>query len=68
MAEDFGTEEVKKMAFVPEKTEQKGKPSMDPMVELSWKSTNYSTPTEDSISLVGKSMGMLNTTSGGFAP
>ena len=35
MAEDDGAKEVKKMAFVPQKTEQKGELSMDPMVELS---------------------------------
>ena len=35
MAEDDGTEEVKKTAFVPLKIEPKGKLSMDPMVESS---------------------------------
>ena len=35
MAEDGGPEEVKKMAFVLPKTEEKGQLSMDPMVELS---------------------------------
>ena len=46
----------------------KGKLSMDHMVESSWKSTNYLAPTKESISLVGKSMGMPSTISGGFAP
>ena len=64
--EDIGTEDVKKMTFVHQKVQQKGKLSMDPMVELSWKSTNYSAPAQESISLVGKSTGMLSTTSGGL--
>ena len=68
MASDGGAEEVKKMAFVPPKEEQKGKLSMDPMVEASWKSTDFSAPTEESISLVGKSMGMSSATSRGFTP
>ena len=68
MVEDDGVENVAKMAFVPKKIEQKGKLSMDPMVESSWKSKDYSFPTEESISLVGKSMGMPEVTSGGFAP
>ena len=66
MSEDIGAEEVKKIAFVPEKTEQKQKLSMDPMVEISWKLTNYSGPTKESISLVGKSTVMLSITLGGF--
>ena len=41
---------------------------MGPMVTLGWKSKDYSAPTEESVSLVGKSTGMLETTSGGFAP
>ena len=41
---------------------------MDPMVESSWKSTKYSAAAEESISLVGKSMGIPSTTSGVFAP
>ena len=68
MAEDIGAEEVNKMAFVPEKIEQKGKLSMEPMVESSWKSIDYSAPAEESISLVGKYMGMTSTTSSGFTP
>ena len=68
IAGDVGTEDVEKMAFVPKKTEQKGKLSMDPMVESSRKSTNYSASVEESISLVGKSMGMPRPTSRGFAP
>ena len=36
MAKDAGIEDVKKMAFVPQKIEQKGKLSMGPMVESSW--------------------------------
>ena len=68
MAEDDGTKEEKKMALMPLKIEQKGKLPMDPMVEYSWKLKDYSTPIEESISLVGKSMGMVEVTSGGFAP
>ena len=68
MARDGGAKDVEKMAFVPKKIEQKGKLSMDPMVESSLKSTDYSALAEESISLVGKSMGMPNTTSGGFVP
>ena len=68
MARDGGTEDVEKMAFVLHKEEQKGKLSMDLMVEASWKSTDFSAPIEESISLVGKSMGMLGTTSGDFGP
>ena len=56
------------MAFVPQKTEQIGKLSLDPMVETSWKSTDYSAPAEESISLVGKSIVMLRATSGGLYP
>ena len=68
MAGDGGAEEGKKMAFVPPKEEQKGKLSMDPMVEAAWKSTDFSAPTKKLISLVGISMGMPSVTSGGFAP
>ena len=67
IARDGGAEEVKKMAFVPHKEEQKGRLSMDPMVESSWKSTDYLAPAEESILLVGKSIGMPSTTSGGLA-
>ena len=41
---------------------------MDPMVETLWQSKKYSAPIEESVSLVGKSAGILRTTSGGFAP
>ena len=68
MARDGGIEDVKKMTFVPHKEEQKRKLSMDPMVESSWKSIDYSAPTKELISLVRKSMGMPSTTSGGFTP
>ena len=68
MAVDGGVEDVKKMAFLPHKKEHKGILSIDPMVELSWKSIDYSAPIEESMLLVGKSTGMLSTTSGGFSP
>ena len=42
-------EDVKKIVFMPQKTEQIRKLSMDPMVESSWKSKNYSAPAEESI-------------------
>ena len=38
------------------------------MVALGWKSKEYSAPIEESVSLVGNSMGMPETTSGGFVP
>ena len=41
---------------------------MDPMMESSWNSKDYSAPAEESISLVGKSTAMPEVTSGGFAP
>ena len=42
--------------------------SMGPMVTSRWKSKDYSAFAEESILLVGKSTGMPETTSGGFAP
>ena len=68
MAKGAGAEDMKNPAFVLKKTEQKGKLSVDPMVELSWKFADYSAPTEKSVSMVGKSMGMSSATSRGFAP
>ena len=68
MAKDDGTEDVKKMAFVPHKIEQRVKLSMDPMVESSWKSTHHSALPKESILLVGKSTGMPSTISRGFVP
>ena len=56
------------MVFLPQKTEQQGNLSMDHMVESSLKSKDYLAPAEESISLVGKSTGMLEVISGGFAP
>ena len=41
---------------------------MGPMVTSGEKSKDYSASIDESVSLVGKSMGMLATTSGGFAP
>ena len=62
------TEGGEKMAHVANKTEEKGKLSMHPMVESSWRSKEYSTLVEEIVSLVGKFAGMLSTTSGVFAP
>ena len=56
------------MAPVANKIEQKVKLVMDPMLQTLWKSKEYSTPTKESVSLVGKSTGMPGTTSGGFTP
>ena len=58
----------KKMAPVASKTEEKGELSMGPMVSSGWKSKDYSVPVEESVSLVGKSTGMPEATSGGFVP
>ena len=41
---------------------------MGPMVSSGWNSKDYSAPVEESVSLVGKSMVMPETTSGGLAP
>ena len=48
--------------------EEKGELSLGPMVASGWESKDYSAPAEESVSLVGKSTGMLATTSGGVAP
>ena len=58
----------KKMAPAASKTEEKGELSMGPMVSSGWKSKDYSVPVEESVSLVGKSTGMPEATSGGFVP
>ena len=58
----------KKMAPVANKTEEKGELCMDPMISSGCKSKDYSVPVEESVSLVGKSTGMPETTSGGFVP
>ena len=41
---------------------------MGSMVMSGWESKDYSTPIEETLSLVGKSMGMPTATSGGFVP
>ena len=61
------TEDVGKTALAPEK-EEKGELSLGPMVTSGWKSKDYSAPAEESVSLVGKSTVLPETTSGGFAP
>ena len=58
----------KKMAPAASKTEEKGEISMGPMISSAWTSKDYSVPVEESVSLVGKSTGMPEATSGGFAP
>ena len=67
IASDGSTEDVGKTALVPPK-EEKGKLSMGLIMTSGWKSKDYSTPTKKSLSLVGKSTGMPETTSGGFPP
>ena len=67
VAGDVSIEHVGKTALVPQK-EEKGELSLGPMVTSGWESKDYSAPTEESVSLVGKSTGMPATTSGGFAP
>ena len=67
MASGGSTEEVGKMALVPQK-EGKGKSSMGPMVTSGYKSKDYSSPIEESVLLVGKSTVLPETTSGGFVP
>ena len=67
MAGDGSTEDVGKTALVPPK-EEKGKLMMGPMVTSGWKSKDYSGLAEESVSLVGKSTGMPETTLWGFAP
>ena len=61
------TEELGKTALLPQK-EVKGEPSLGPMVTSGWESKDDSSPVEESVLLVGKSMGMLEITSRGFIP
>ena len=56
-----------KTALMPQK-EEKGKLSLDLMVTSGWKSKDYSAPTEESVSLVGKSTVFPETTLGGCTP
>ena len=58
----------KKTALAASKTKEKGELFMVPMVTLGWQSKDYSVPVEESVSLVGKSTGMPETTLGGFVP
>ena len=58
----------KKLAPMANKTEQKGKLTIDPMVESSWQSKEYSNLVEETILLVGQSTNMLGTTSRCFVP
>ena len=50
------------------KKKKKGELSLGLMVTSGWKSKDYSAPVEESVSLVGKSTVLPETTSGGFAP
>ena len=56
------------MAPAATKTEEKGGLFMGSMVMSGWESKDYSTPVEETVSLVGKSTGMPIATSGGFVP
>ena len=67
MAGNGSIENVGKTTLIPPK-EEKGELSLGLMVMSGWKSKDYSAPTEKSVSLVGKSTRMPETTSGGFAP
>ena len=67
MARDVSTDDLGNMALVPQKGE-KGELSMGPMVTSGEKSKDYSAPTEESVSLVGKSTGMPEATLGDFIP
>ena len=58
----------KKMVPTTKQTEEKGGMSMGPMVTSGWESKDYLAPGKETISLVGKSMGMPEATLGGFAP
>ena len=58
----------KKTAPAASKTEEKGELSMGPMISSGWKLKDYSVPVEESVLLVGKSMGTPEATSGGFVP
>ena len=57
-----------KTAHAANKTEEKGELSMGPMISSVWKSKDYSVLVEEYVSLVGKSTGMPEATSGGFVP
>ena len=48
----------KKTAPAASKTEEKGELSMGLMISSGWKSKDYTVPVEESVSLVGKSMGL----------
>ena len=65
MAGDGSTENVGKTRLVPPK-EEKGELLLGPIVTSGWKSKDYLALVEKSVSLVGKSMGMPETTSRGF--
>ena len=67
VAGDGSTENVGKTALLPPK-EEKGELSLGLMVTSGWKLKDYSASVEESVLMVGKSMGMPETTLGGFAP
>ena len=56
------------MAPVAKETKQKGKLTIDPMVEASWRSKEYSSLAKETISLVEKIVEMPRTTSGVLYP
>ena len=56
------------MALAPSKNEEKGKLQWIMSLRLFWLSKEYSAPMEDTVVLVGKSVYILGTTSGGFTP
>ena len=60
-------EEEEKISPMAKETKRKWKLLMDPMVETSWRSKNYSAPIVEKMSLVGNMVEMPGTTSGSFA-
>ena len=49
-----------------DKNKPKGKLHMNPIIEMSWPHKEYSASMGEDVSLVGESMGMLETTFGGL--
>ena len=62
------SEDEEKMSLVATETKQKGKLTIDPMMEFSWRSKEYSAPIEETTLLMARMVEMLGTTSRGFAP
>ena len=63
-----GIEDEETMAPLVRETKQKGKLTMDQMVESSWRLKEHSATGEETISPVGKTVEIPRTTSGGSYP